>query len=510
MKFDRPDKDIQPYGVNATAGERWVFGTEVVSDVLDTNYNDNFLRGITKSFDPNGYPLSQWDNSNMFTATALVSYLFQMGVAEWSTNQPYYLNSKTTGSDGKLYTCQVGTSAIPNVGNDPVGDGGANWKDDSFYFVDKISNEDIAGRKTFSSNPISSAVQSTAVNALVRKDYVDSKISLDTGRFDKPTRRQPLFIKIDPSSIKIPTGLSLVIGTTLIVLSADYTLDLDVDLDTGTKTAGTDYYVYAKTDSTFYISANSTITADRLIGGFHYGLTTETEVISGNKTELDMVKLRGINSYTFWDLKYLSNAKAGNKGSFCNGIKWYDIYLNDVEYGINGYSRPFAQIAGGGTEYGRGYPKIPLEFGGNGTVTYGKLTPFQAYDLAISSKKDLISYKEFTDIAYGVQEGLSQAEPVLGQNGHVPALTSRYGMELATGNQYIWSSEIGSSTATEWSLITDSRGQVYTNAYIALLGGNRVHAAGLSGSRCSFWGSTLTYSIGAVGSRCCSDLLILD
>jgi hypothetical protein len=336
------------------------------------------------------------------------------------------------------------------------------------------------------------------------------EIIVESNLFVKPNKRVPLFTKVNPSTIRIPSGFVVAVGANRISLDANYDLSLNTDLVIPEiKTEGKDYYVYAKTDGSFYLSSNDALT-DKIIGGFHYGLTTETEVISGNKTESDMVKLRGINSYTFWDLKYISNAKKGNKGMFCNGVKWYDIYLNDIEYGINGYSRPFAQIAGGGTEFGRGYPKIPLEFGGNGTVTYGKLTPFQAYDLAISSKKDLISYKEFTDIAYGVQEGLSQAEPVLGQNGHVPALTSRYGMELATGNQYIWSSEIGNSTATGWSSIADSRGQVYTNAYIALLGGGRVYAAGISGSRCSFWDDTLSYSFWAYGSRCCSDLLILD
>lgn len=350
---------------------------------------------------------------------------------------------------------------------------------------------------------------SEATNETKKLTLSNLKANIVSLQFDKPHNQIPLFVKVSPSSIKIPAGLKLTVGNESFKTITDYTLTLDSNLVGSIKTAGTDYFVYAKSDSTFYISASDAITADRLIGGFHYGLTNESEAISGNKTEADMIKIRGINAYSFWDLKYF--AKCGkNQGLFCNGAAWYDIYLTDTEYGINGYSRAFSQIAGGGTEFGRGYPKIPLQFGGNGTINYGKLTPFQAYNLAISAKKDLISYKEFTDIAYGVQEGLSQSEPVLGKNGHIPSLTSKYGMELATGNQYIWSSEIGSSTASGWSSITDSRGQVYTDAYVALLGGNLGSSAGVSGSRCSSWSGTLSYSDWSSGCRSRSDLMILD
>jgi hypothetical protein len=116
--------------------------------------------------------------------------------------------------------------------------------------------------------------------------------------------RLPLFTKKSPSSFIIPLGTRIQIDNAFVELVSNITVSLNTDLlAPETKTAGKDYYVYAKNDGTFYVSSNNSIGTDRLIGGFHYGLTGETEVTSGTKTEADMVKLRGINEYSFWDLK---------------------------------------------------------------------------------------------------------------------------------------------------------------------------------------------------------------
>ena len=331
--------------------------------------------------------------------------------------------------------------------------------------------------------------------------------------FIKPfsKRRLPLFAKASPSSFIIPTGTRIQTDNAFVELVSNTTVSLNTDLlIPESKTAGTDYYVYAKNDGTFYVSSNDSIGTDRLIGGFHYGLTGEAEATSGTKTEADMVKLRGINEYSFWDLKYYANCKAGNKGMFIVDNKCYDIYMGDVNYGIDFYSKANAQIAGGGTDYGRGYPKIPLMFGGNGTTNYGKLTPFVAFDLVNAAGKELISYQEFTKIAYGVQEGLAQPETIAGQTGHIGAVTSKYGMEQAIGTQWIWSSSLGTSSSGTWNNIADARGQVYSDVIVAILGGGRNEAAGGPGSRCSAWSNGLTVSVWHSGFRGCCDLVILD
>lgn len=341
---------------------------------------------------------------------------------------------------------------------------------------------------------------------------VIAKVS-DLSVFKKPDgyRNRPLFSKAAPATFTIPTGFKVVVGDILVELESDVTVFLNTDLlIPESKTAGTDYYVYAKNDGTFYVSSNDSIGTDRLIGGFHYGLTGEAEAATGNKTEADMVKLRGINEYSFWDLRYYANCKAGNKGMFIVDNKCYDIYLGDVNYGIDFYSKANAQIAGGGTENGRGYPKIPLMFGGNSTTNYGKLTPFVAFDLVNAAGKELISYQEFTKIAYGVQEGLAQPETIAGQTGHIGAVTSKYGMEQATGTQWIWSSSLGTSSTGTWNNITDARGQVYSDVIVAFLGGASGETAGIPGSRCSVWSGGLTNSSWVLGFRGCCDLVILD
>lgn len=352
----------------------------------------------------------------------------------------------------------------------------------------------------------------TNTEVVLPESGVIAKVS-DLSVFKKPDgyRNRPLLSKIAPATFTIPTGFKVVVGDILVELESDVTVSLNTDLlIPESKTAGTDYYVYAKNDGTFYVSSNDSIGTDRLIGGFHYGLTGEAEATSGTKTEADMVKLRGINEYSFWDLKYYANCKAGNKGMFIVDNKCYDIYMGDVNYGIDFYSKANAQIAGGGTDYGRGYPKIPLMFGGNGTTNYGKLTPFVAFDLVNAAGKELISYQEFTKIAYGVQEGLAQPETIAGQTGHIGAVTSKYGMEQATGTQWIWSSSLGTSSSGTWNNIADVRGQVNSDVIVALLGGARAEPAGVPGSRCSAWNFGLTGSVWSSGFRGCCDLVILD
>ena len=346
------------------------------------------------------------------------------------------------------------------------------------------------------------------------KTSLDLKIS--TQQFDKPTRG-PLFVKVSPSSIKIPAGLKITLGTESFKVITDYTLTLASNLVGSTKTAGTDYYVYAKSDATFYISANDAITADRLIGGFHYGLIGETETVTGNKLEADMVKIRGINQYSFWDLKY--RPVASPKGMVNIGGKWYDIYLLNSEHITNGTSKAGLTIAGGDSvTAGRLMPKIPLEYGGNNTLNYGKFTWFQACEVAKANAKRLISYSEFPTIAYGVLEGVSSSinayETVAGKIEHYPNLTSKYGIEQATGTQWIWGSDLANyptDTVWAWKANTDSRGQIHStdnSPTAVILGGYRGDGVN-AGSRASAWDHYVWGSGWHIGCRFACDHLEL-
>lgn len=342
----------------------------------------------------------------------------------------------------------------------------------------------------------------------------------DSELFIKPDYEIPLFVKISPNSFKVPLGTRIVVGGTTISLISDTILSLTADLDVGTKTAGTDYYVYARADSTFYISANKTISSDRLIGGFHYSLVPENEALTGNKTEADMVNIRGINAYSFWDLKFrpISNPE----GMVYVGGKWYDIYLLNSEHIVNGTSKANATIAGGATTNGRAIPKIPLEYGGDGIVTYGKLTWFQVCEIAKAHSKELISYEEFMAIAYGVNEQKSSQtnayEVVVGKIEHYSNLTSKYGIEQASGTQWIWGKNVGGnrdegSIGWAWRTgLTDNRGNIYAlhNNHITavLLGGFRINSIS-SGSRASLWRHYVWASDESVGCRFACDHLKL-
>lgn len=285
-----------------------------------------------------------------------------------------------------------------------------------------------------------------------------------------------LFVKSTPSSITIPTGTIIKNRE----LPADYTLDLNTDLDTGTKTAGTDYYVYAKADGSFYLSSNNTL-GDKIIGGFHYGLTPEAETLpaSALKTEADMVTSRGIKAYSMWDLTWKPANKRPEGKVLVNNIFWRDIYPADEDYAIRGYSSCFAidgvtpaKLAGGNETSGRKFPKIPLSKGGNGTINYGSLTWYDANEIVSEVGMRMISYDEFSNSSYGVveEQSLEQLGYTVGTGviQHYPELESKWGVEMAVGVQYFWGSQImngyGTTDFAHRSGLTDGRGQLYATS----------------------------------------------
>lgn len=313
----------------------------------------------------------------------------------------------------------------------------------------------------------------------------------------KPLSRhnKSLFTKVNPHSISIPAGFKVAVNKKNISLTSDYTLSLNSNLDTGTKIAGKDYYVYARDDGTFYISANGTILSDKLLGGFHYGLTPENEVRPTNalKTEDDMVMSRGIKGYSLWDLSWKPKNKRPEGKVLVNNIFWRDIYPADEYYALRGYSSCFAldgvtsaKIAGGTEERGRKFPKIPLTKGGNGTLNYGSLTWYEANEIINEVGSRMISYDEFSNSSYGVveQKSLKELGYPLGTGiiKHYPELESKWGVEMAVGCQWTWTKELMNGYGTtDFAIrlgLTDNRGYLYatSNSPVAgLCGGQEEH-----------------------------------
>jgi len=318
--------------------------------------------------------------------------------------------------------------------------------------LDLTSNQTIDGVKTFSVSPI---------------------VPTATLGDDSTKAASTAFVLANSSnSIALPTKTSpssITVDGTLMTLSSPV--------------AGTDYY-FSKT-------AIQTVKDTNTVGGFHYGLVAEAEAVSGNKTEADMVEIRGINAHSIWTNWF--RPIANPEGMVYIGGKWYDIYLLNSEHITNGTSKALATIAGGTPDYGRAIPKIPLAFGGDGSTNYGKFTWFQACEIAKSHSKELISYAEFPTIAYGVVEGTdcSSLEVVQGRVEHYATLTSKYGIEQATGVQYVWGADANAvPDCPTWQAVTDGRGSIYAKASGLInavkLGGDRsdgVHA----GSRNSYW-----------------------
>ena len=356
-----------------------------------------------------------------------------------------------------------------------------NVKANDNVVVKLTGNQTIAGVKTFSSSPI--VPTPTANTQAVNKAYVDTKAK-ELQPIQRPTKSSPTSIIVD--------------GTELTIASP---------------VAGTDYY-FSKTAITTEPDADT-------IGGFHYGLVPHAESPTGNKTEADMVLLRGINAHSIWTKWFRPTCDP--RGMFFAGGKWYDIYLMDEDYALRGYPKAGVRIAGGAADgSGRRIPKIPLAYGGDGTVTYGKFTWFQAAEVGAAAGKRLLSYEEFVGVAYGVDEGKSSStngyETTAGMIEHYPNLLSKFGMEQATGVQYIWGADVGGNRdegSTTWAWrdgLTDGRGQIYSahvnHITAVILGGYRTGGAN-SGSRCSSWYDSVSYSVWALGARFACDHLEL-
>ena len=142
------------------------------------------------------------------------------------------------------------------------------------------------------------------------------------------------------------------------------------------------------------------------------------------------------------------------------GDIWVDIYLADSRYGIRKYSAPTSitsyKIAGGATDYGREIPLIPTEFGGNGSSNYGKLTWFQVNEIAKAAGKRSLRYSEFPAAMYGVleQTDSSSYDGGGGNIFHIAQLTSKFGIEQATGTQWVWGDDVQGIGGDGWKTVS--------------------------------------------------------
>ena len=271
-----------------------------------------------------------------------------------------------------------------------------------------------------------------------------------------------------------------------------------------TLTAGTDYAIYAcddgtvRADSSFSAPTGYTTTNSRKIGGFHYSPGDNAAAQSGGNTTPQ------INAYSFWDLKFKPACPDPRGMTLVANSFWSDIYLLGVDHVTNGTSKYNVTIADGSSP-----PKIPTQFGGNGSNAYGSLNWWEAAEVMAANGKELPRYLQFAALAYGVTEASSIGTDQ-GSTIWNAAYVSKWGVNQATGVMWQWGNEFGGGAAAAgWVNNTISRGQTYQLPNAVRLGGYWYEAA-VAGSRASIWGNSPTYSSDFIGARGVCDHLLLD
>lgn len=260
--------------------------------------------------------------------------------------------------------------------------------------------------------------------------------------------------------------------------------------------AGTDYAIWAKTDGTLEATTNHTSppTANaRKIGGFHYAPGGHSGASGGGNSTAQ------INQYSFWDLKFRPACPDPRGMALVADGFWADIYLLGVDHLTNGTSKYNVTMADGTSP-----PKIPTKFGGNGTTAYSSLNWWEACEVLKHHGKRAPTYSEFAALAFGTTEASSiGTDPVT--TSFSATYFSKWGINQASGVLWIWGDEFGGGAAgASYVANTGGRGSTYQMENAALFGGSWVNAA-VSGSRCSYWNYSPTYSDGSFGARGVAD-----
>lgn len=213
-----------------------------------------------------------------------------------------------------------------------------------------------------------------------------------------------------------------------------------------------------------------------LIGGFHYSLIPHDFAARNNIGELHAKAIAGINTFSIWTQEHRPTCSPEGMAYDPLTDAWIDIYMLGSEYDTYGTSAPHQNFLAGSNNYGRKNP--------NG---YGDFLYKDFEDVAQKHGKRFITFDEFISATKGVKEYASAGDEDNGTTKHNPDFVSQYGIEQATGHNWIWSEKINNEEAV-------------------ILGGGRgngVHA----GSRASLWNHTLSHSYWDIGCRLACDPL---
>jgi hypothetical protein len=317
--------------------------------------------------------------------------------------------------------------------------------------------------------------------------------------FAKQTTGTRLFST--PSAGAISTAIDLYTS----VADKQFVVPAGSSLLMPTLTAGTDYAFYLcydgtlRADSNFTAPSGYTTANSRFLGMGHYAPGGNATGQSGGNTT------PAFNPYSLFDLTYRPRridwrGMASDPGSTIAGM----IYMLNTEHIANGPSAYNKVIADGSSP-----PKIPTQFGGTGSNSYGDLNWWTASEVLSAYGMRLPTNQEFSALAYGTTEnssiGADQGNTILNS-----AYTSKCGIIQATGVMWIWGADVGGGAAgAGWVNNNGGRGQTYQLPNAVLLGGAWDFGA-YCGSRASNWNNSPSLSSNSIGCRGVCDLLILD
>ena len=328
--------------------------------------------------------------------------------------------------------------------------------------------------------------------------------NLQTHLFVKSSPQVVLFEKTGAGTARTNQSLIIDVNRTTITVPALAPILMPA------LSAGTDYAIWCKPTGDLEATSNfiaPPVSNSRFIGGFHYAPGGNATARSGGNTTPQ------INEYSFYDLKFKPAVPDARGMTLVAGSFWCDIYLTGVDAITNGSSRYNVAIARGTTP-----PKVPTMFGGDGTLTYGSYTWFEAMELAQAFNKRCPTQQEFVALSYGTTEATASGGtdvPTTGITGTGATsawniFTSKWGIIQSTGCVWVWGMDrAGPAAAASWNANTEGRGSEY-NAPNASLFGARWDDGSNSGSRCSNWNNAASNSAAYIGSRFCCDHIIIN
>ncbi|NUW28953.1 hypothetical protein [Aliarcobacter butzleri] len=236
---------------------------------------------------------------------------------------------------------------------------------------------------------------------------------------------------------------------------------------------GTDVVIFKNKDK-FNLAVNMGIDIDtdyEILGGFHFGLIPESFTAINNISAKKAKKIKGINAFSIWTREHRPVSNPCSMAYIKKLDIWADIYKVSNLYENRGHSKAGEHILAGEDYNGRKLPK------GKDDFNYK-----DGEELAKKYDKRMPTEEEFKIIAHGVKEYASTGDLDDGTIKHIPDFTSKYGVEQATGVQWVWSSEM-----------FDNRENTRK-----IFGGNRGGSDG-SGSSCSDWAYHLWVSYWNIG-----------